>query len=149
MPGRRHSLSELAAADGTAPTRLNAATLAGEVSPVPEPAATIRDLEPTPVLWALADPNRLQLIQRLARGPCSVSRLSEGLPISRAAVSQHLKALWRAQLVTFRKSGPRNIYRLERRPLQDLQSFLAQLDHLAAASEDRWRRLRSLWLERL
>jgi DNA-binding transcriptional ArsR family regulator len=120
------------------------------LSAVPEaPAPAVGEFDPAAALWALADPTRLQLVQRLARGPCSVSRLSEGLPVSRAAVSQHLKWLWRARLVSYRRSGPRNIYRLERKPLQELQAFVAQIDHMAAATEDRWRRLHAVWLERV
>ena len=106
------------------------------------------EFEPAAPLAAMADPVRLRLIQRLAHGPCSVRRLSEGLPISRAAVSQHLKLMWRAGLVSYRKHGPLNIYRLEQGPLQHLQAFLAQLNHLAAMGEARWRR-RAAWFERV
>ena len=51
-------------------------------------------------LNALGDPTRRQLFDRLRGGPCSVGALAEGMPISRPAVSQHLKILKAAGLVS-------------------------------------------------
>ena len=64
------------------------------------------------VLDALGDPTRRALCERLAAGPLPVGRLAEQLPVSRPAVSQHLKVLKDAGLVSERAAGTRRIYRL-------------------------------------
>ena len=61
---------------------------------------------------ALADPTRRTIFERLVERPCSVSELASALPVSRPAVSQHLKVLKDAGLVTERAAGTRRIYRL-------------------------------------
>ncbi len=61
---------------------------------------------------ALADDTRLAIVSRLAEGPMAVARLAAGLPVSRSAVSQHLKILKDAGLVSERAAGTRRIYRL-------------------------------------
>lgn len=61
---------------------------------------------------ALADGTRLAIVTRLADGPMAVARLAAGLPVSRSAVSQHLKILKDAGLVSERAAGTRRIYRL-------------------------------------
>ena len=61
---------------------------------------------------ALGDPSRLAIVTALAARPQAVGELAEGLPISRAAVSQHLKVLKVAGLVTDRALGNRRVYRL-------------------------------------
>jgi DNA-binding transcriptional ArsR family regulator len=61
---------------------------------------------------ALGDPTRLAIVTRLAERPCSVGELADELPISRPAVSQHLKVLKVAGLVTDRAVGTRRVYRL-------------------------------------
>jgi DNA-binding transcriptional ArsR family regulator len=61
---------------------------------------------------ALGDPSRLAIVTALADRPRAVGELAEGLPISRAAVSQHLKVLKVAGLVTDRAVGNRRVYRL-------------------------------------
>jgi DNA-binding transcriptional ArsR family regulator len=61
---------------------------------------------------ALGDPSRLAIVTALAERPQAVGELADGLPISRAAVSQHLKVLKIAGLVTDRAIGNRRIYRL-------------------------------------
>lgn len=60
---------------------------------------------------ALGDPTRLQLFALLSRQPLSVAELAERLPVSRPAVSQHLKVLADAGLVGVEAVGTRNIYR--------------------------------------
>jgi DNA-binding transcriptional ArsR family regulator len=62
---------------------------------------------------ALADPTRRAIFERLARGPTSVGELAGELPVSRPAVSQHLKVLKEAGLVIDRRSGTRRIYQLD------------------------------------
>ncbi len=59
---------------------------------------------------AIADPNRRYLLEELRRQPRTVNELAEGLPISRPAVSQHLKALLESKLVTVTSQGTRRIY---------------------------------------
>jgi DNA-binding transcriptional ArsR family regulator len=59
---------------------------------------------------AIADPNRRYLLEELRRQPRTVNELAEGLPISRPAVSQHLKALLESKLVTVTNKGTRRIY---------------------------------------
>jgi DNA-binding transcriptional ArsR family regulator len=61
---------------------------------------------------ALADGTRLAIVARLADGPLAVGKLAAGLPVSRSAVSQHLKILKDAGLVEDVAAGTRRIYRL-------------------------------------
>ncbi|MBQ1038200.1 MULTISPECIES: helix-turn-helix transcriptional regulator [Micromonospora] len=61
---------------------------------------------------ALGDPSRLAIVQRLAEGPRAVGELAHELPISRPAVSQHLKVLKSAGLVVDQAVGTRRVYRL-------------------------------------
>ena len=61
---------------------------------------------------ALADGTRLAIVARLAEGPQPVGQLAAGLPVSRSAVSQHLKVLKDAGLVEDAAAGTRRIYRL-------------------------------------
>ena len=75
---------------------------------------------------ALADPTRLQLFEKLRKGPSAVGTLAQGLRVSRPAVSQHLKVLEGAGLVSVRKSGTRRIYRVEVQGLVELRRYLDQ-----------------------
>lgn len=59
---------------------------------------------------AIADPNRRYLLEELRRGPRTVNELASGLPVSRPAVSQHLKVLLDAGLVSARAEGTRRVY---------------------------------------
>jgi DNA-binding transcriptional ArsR family regulator len=61
---------------------------------------------------ALADPTRRAIVDQLADGEQAVGRLAAGLPVSRSAVSQHLKILKDAGLVSERAEGTRRLYRL-------------------------------------
>jgi DNA-binding transcriptional ArsR family regulator len=63
-------------------------------------------------LEALGDATRMTIFQKLANGPMAVNELAETLPVSRPAVSQHLKVLKDAGLVTDSKAGTRRLYRL-------------------------------------
>jgi DNA-binding transcriptional ArsR family regulator len=62
---------------------------------------------------ALGDPTRRAIVERLADRPRAVVELARALPISRPAISQHLKVLKEARLVTDRPAGTRRIYRLD------------------------------------
>jgi DNA-binding transcriptional ArsR family regulator len=74
---------------------------------------------------ALGDPTRRAIFARLAERPRSVGELARELPVSRPAVSQHLKVLKDAGLVTDRPEGTRRIYQLD---LDGLGALRAQLD---------------------
>jgi DNA-binding transcriptional ArsR family regulator len=75
-------------------------------------------------LTALADPTRRQVFDRLRSGPQPVSALAAGLPVSRPAVSQHLKILKEAGLVTDQSDGARRLYRIDRDGLASLRAWL-------------------------
>jgi DNA-binding transcriptional ArsR family regulator len=85
-------------------------------------------------LLALADPTRRRLLERLADGPQPAGALAEGLPITRSAVSQHLKVLKEARLVADHAEGARRIYRIDPAGLGPLRAWLDQFwgDQLAA-----------------
>ena len=76
------------------------------------------------VFTALADPTRRQLFERLAERPQSVSVLAQELPISRPAVSQHLKVLKDAGLVTDEARGTSRIYRIDPKGLGPMRRWL-------------------------
>jgi DNA-binding transcriptional ArsR family regulator len=64
-------------------------------------------------LDALGDPTRRRVFELLRSGPRSVGDLAAGLPVSRPAVSQHLRVLEEAGLVTHRRNGTRHLYELD------------------------------------
>jgi len=64
-------------------------------------------------LDALGDPTRRQIFELLRSGPRSVGDLASGLPVSRPAVSQHLRVLEEVGLVSHERAGTRNLYELE------------------------------------
>jgi DNA-binding transcriptional ArsR family regulator len=75
-------------------------------------------------LAVLADPTRRQVFERLRHGPRPVNLLAAGLPVSRPAVSQHLKVLKQAGLVEERSEGVRRIYSVRREGLAELREWL-------------------------
>jgi DNA-binding transcriptional ArsR family regulator len=75
-------------------------------------------------LTALGDPTRQAIFERLADRPHSVGDLASELPVSRPAVSQHLKVLKDAGLVVDRPAGTRRIYQLDPAGLRDLRAYL-------------------------
>jgi DNA-binding transcriptional ArsR family regulator len=77
-------------------------------------------------LAALADPTRRRVFERLRAGGQSVGRLAQGLPVSRPAVSQHLKILKEAGLVREERDGTRRIYEIDPRGLGALRVWLDQ-----------------------
>ena len=75
-------------------------------------------------IWdALGDETRRTIFERLRLGPKSVGELAAGLPISRPAVSQHLRVLERARLVSHRSNGTRHVYRVEPDGLAELRDY--------------------------
>ena len=85
-------------------------------------------------LAALADPTRRALVERLRAGPQPVGVLAGDLPISRPAVSQHLKVLSDAGLLLVEPRGTRRLYRLAPRGLDELRAYLDGLWDDALAS---------------
>lgn len=75
---------------------------------------------------AIADPNRRYLLEELRRAPKTVNELAQGLPISRPAVSQHLKALLDSNLVTVTAEGTRRIYSVNTKGFDKLNLWLDQ-----------------------
>jgi DNA-binding transcriptional ArsR family regulator len=75
---------------------------------------------------AIADPNRRYLLEELRRTPRTVNELAEGLPISRPAVSQHLKALLDSDLVTVTAKGTKRIYSINAQGFTRLNLWLDQ-----------------------
>ena len=75
---------------------------------------------------ALADPTRRAIFERLAERPSAVSELASGFPVSRPAVSQHLKVLKDAGLVRDRRAGKQRIYAVDAIGLGAFRSELEQ-----------------------
>jgi len=73
---------------------------------------------------ALADPTRRSIFERVAARAAPVGEIAAGLPVSRPAVSQHLKVLKEAGLVTERADGTRRIYRIDPRGLAAVRDWL-------------------------
>ena len=78
-------------------------------------------------LGLLGDPTRRAIFELLARRPSSVGELAEQLPISRPAVSQHLKALKDGGLVVDRAEGTRRVYRLNPDGVTALRAYLDRI----------------------
>ena len=76
------------------------------------------------VFRAIADPSRRRIIAALADGPLAVHEISSLFPISRPAISKHLRVLSEAGLVSSSRRGRRNIYRLEPEPLEAVRRWL-------------------------
>jgi DNA-binding transcriptional ArsR family regulator len=96
---------------------------------------------------ALGDATRRAIFERLRRGPMAVGEIADGLPVSRPAVSQHLRVLKDAGLVTERRDGTRRLYRLDPRGVGHLRAYFdefwtAALENFKAAAESSERRKR-------
>jgi DNA-binding transcriptional ArsR family regulator len=74
-------------------------------------------------MQALGDATRRAVFEQLRDGPRSVGELARGLPVSRPAVSQHLRVLKGAGLVTDEQQGTRRLYRIERDGLAELRAW--------------------------
>jgi DNA-binding transcriptional ArsR family regulator len=87
--------------------------------------AAVEAVSATDKIGALGDPTRRAIFERLAAAPSAVGELAAGLPVTRPAVSQHLKVLKDAGLVSDRRDGTRRIYQLDPDGIAELR---AQLD---------------------
>jgi DNA-binding transcriptional ArsR family regulator len=85
-------------------------------------------------LNALGDPTRRAIFERLAAGPLAVGELARELPVSRPAVSQHLKVLKDAGLVIDRRAGTRRLYQLDPDGVGALRAYLDQFWNRALAA---------------
>jgi DNA-binding transcriptional ArsR family regulator len=74
-------------------------------------------------LSALADPTRRAVFERLGRGPAAVHEIAKDLPVSRPAVSQHLRVLKDANLVVDRPNGNRRIYQLNPAGIESIRAY--------------------------
>lgn len=91
-------------------------------------------------LSALADPTRRRIFESLRAGPRSVTEIARGLPVSRPAVSQHLRVLSEAGLVTAEQRGTRRIYSVRAEGVEELRAYFDEfwttaLAGLKAAAE--------------
>lgn len=75
-------------------------------------------------LAALADPTRRSIFEHIVEGPRAVGELAAVLPVSRPAVSQHLRVLKEAELVVDRQIGARHVYQLNPSGLGALRTYL-------------------------
>jgi DNA-binding transcriptional ArsR family regulator len=87
-------------------------------------------------LAALADPTRRELIALLAGGELAAGELARRFPVSRPAISRHLRVLREAGLVRARIDGKRRLYRLDAGPLRELDSWLEPYRDLGAQRLD-------------
>jgi DNA-binding transcriptional ArsR family regulator len=78
-------------------------------------------------LDALGDPTRRRILERLKPGPASVGDVAADLPVSRPAVSKHLKILGDAGLVTYVRVGTRSLYRIDAQGLEAVRAYLDTL----------------------
>jgi DNA-binding transcriptional ArsR family regulator len=85
-------------------------------------------------LRALADPTRRRVFERLRSGPKAVGAIARGMPVSRPAVSQHLKVLKKAGLVSDRQQGTRRVYYIDPQGLGALRAWLDQFWDQALAA---------------
>jgi DNA-binding transcriptional ArsR family regulator len=72
---------------------------------------------------ALADPTRRAIFERLGRGASAVGELADEFPVSRPAVSQHLKVLKEAGLVTDERDGNRRVYRVDPGGVEQMRAY--------------------------
>lgn len=83
---------------------------------------------------ALGDPTRRAILARLRRGPLPVGKLAEDLPVSRPAVSQHLRILKEAKLVIDRADGTRRLYQLDPEGFKAMREYVDQFWSTALAA---------------
>lgn len=81
-----------------------------------------------PILAALGDESRLQIVSKLCKGgPLSVTKLAEDADISRQAVTKHMLALYKAGLVRSERHGRERIWKLEPKRIEEVRRYLAQI----------------------
>jgi DNA-binding transcriptional ArsR family regulator len=91
-----------------------------------------------PIFAALGDPTRRAVLARLRTGPRSVGEIVATLPVSQSAVSQHLRVLREAGLVTDRREGTRRLYQVDLEGLTALRAYVDEYWDTALASFQRY-----------
>jgi DNA-binding transcriptional ArsR family regulator len=91
-------------------------------------------------LGALGDPTRRRVFERLLGGPLAVNQIADGMPVTRPAVSQHLRVLVAAGLVTVRSQGTRRVYAVSPEGVGALRTWMDEfwgraLEGFRAAAE--------------
>ena len=88
----------------------------------------VREQHRARLFAALGDETRLHLLSRLSRGrPRSIAELTAGTPLTRQAVTKHLRVLERARLIHSTRSGRESLFELDPKPLEQARDFLAQV----------------------
>jgi DNA-binding transcriptional ArsR family regulator len=87
-------------------------------------------------LTALADPTRRRIVEMLSRGECASGAIADSFAISAPAVSQHLKVLREASLVTVRVEGQRRVYAINPAGLTEIDAWLSQVRRFWAGRLD-------------
>lgn len=82
-------------------------------------------------LDALGDPTRRAILERLLQGPLSVQKIADDFPVSRPAISQHLRILKEANLVLDRPQGNRRVYQIHPEGFETLREYFEQFWRLA------------------
>ncbi|HEX7153988.1 MAG TPA: metalloregulator ArsR/SmtB family transcription factor [Thermoanaerobaculia bacterium] len=97
------------------------------MSPRPASAALLRS---APIFAALGDPTRLHVVSRLSGGgPMSIAQLTEGVEVTRQAVTKHLEVLAEAGLVRDFRQGRERVWELETRRLEEARKALDLISH--------------------
>jgi DNA-binding transcriptional ArsR family regulator len=105
-------------------------------------ASIARLVDAAPVFAALGDATRLQIVERLcASGPQSIVRLTDGVKVSRQAVTKHLHALADAGLVRSTRDGRERIWEIQTAPLAEAHRYLDQISAQWDQAIDRLRAL--------
>lgn len=89
---------------------------------------------------ALADPTRRRIIRLVAGGPRQAGELAEGFPISRPAVSKHLRVLREAGLVAARRQGRTRVYHLSPKGLQEARRWMEEAERVWTTALESFRR---------
>lgn len=100
----------------------------------PGPAVTTSHRTTEAAFHALADPTRRAVLDLLRRGSQPAGQIAEAFPISRPAISKHLRLLRRAHLVREHREGRNRIYQLNPEPLRAVDSWIEQYRHFWISS---------------
>lgn len=91
-------------------------------------------------MQALADPIRRDILCRLRETPLTAGAIAEAFPVSRPAVSRHLRVLREAGLVCVEESGRERVYRVQLEPLAQVDAFIAELRRPPDGARSTWER---------
>ena len=85
-------------------------------------------------LEILADPTRRTIVDKLRHGPATVQTIADGLPVSRPAVSKHLKLMLQAGVVRMETDGTRHFYEIDLKKIEEVRRYLDSFWDTALAS---------------